>query len=340
MMLQILEHTLLAPYTTLKVGGPARYFVSVEDEAQLVEVWRFANERGLPIYVLGEGSNVLVVDEGVQGVVVHMTTKGVHYDVRDTEVLLTAQAGEIFDEVIAHSVAMGWWGIENLSHIPGTVGASPIQNIGAYGVEIKDTLVSVRVFDTSTGTFETLTALDCHFQYRSSIFKRSEGKKFIVTAVTFALTNVPSPKLSYRDLSVYFDGKETQTLAEIRTAVIAIRAQKFPAWREVGTAGSFFKNPIISKKQFETLKEKYADVPGYSMGEDKVKISLGWILDKILNLRGYKKGNVATYEHQALVLVAHKGATSKEIEAFAYEVIEKIKNETDIDVEWEVNMMM
>lgn len=336
MSIDIKQNVPLAPYTTLGVGGIASFFVTVRTDAELEEAVMFAQERHLALRILGGGSNVLIADGLISGLVIQIASKGIHHEIQGTDVVLTIASGEFLDDVVLHSVEKGWWGIENLSHIPGTVGAAPVQNVGAYGVEIKDCVRSVRVFDTQVQQFLTLSNEQCDFGYRDSLFKTVQGKKYIVTEVTFLLSTVTQPKLSYRDLANYFKDEEP-TLADIRAAVIEIRSKKFPNWKEIGTAGSFFKNPIISKKQFDDLKKTYPELPGFSADNQAVKVSLGWILDKVLHLRGFTEGNVATYSEQALVLVASKNATAREIETFANKIVEKIKNETQISVEWEVS---
>jgi len=253
----------------------------------------------------------------------------------DNKVSIIAKAGEDLDTVVAYAVAHNWWGMENLSHIPGTVGAVPVQNVGAYGIEAKDIIAEVRVFNTHTETFEELGVEACQFGYRDSVFKHEAGAHFIVTSVTFTLSTIPTPRIEYRDLALLF--RDTvPSLQEIREAVMKIRAGKFPNWHITGTAGSFFKNPIIPHDRYITLQGRYPELPGFPLENGDIKIPLGWILDKVLQVRGYTQGNVATYEHQALVIVAHTGATSSEIETFAHEIAVRVLDATGIDIEWEV----
>jgi UDP-N-acetylmuramate dehydrogenase len=320
------------------VGGSARYFVAVRSEKEIKEAVAFAEAHGLPVVVLGGGSNVLVSDAGVDAVVMHMQLQGIEHAVEGDTVMLTVQAGEMLDDVVAHAVEKEWWGLENLSHIPGTVGATPVQNVGAYGVEVKDRIASVRVIDMHTGATVELSNDACAFAYRNSLFKREEGKRYIITAVTFALSLEPSPCLSYKDLALAFEGR-TPTIQEIRDAVIQIRSGKFPNWHMVGTAGSFFKNPMIAADIYERLHTAHPDVPAYRTDEGMMKVSLGWILDKALGLRGYTEGSVGLYEKQALVLIAQKGATQTEITRFADGVIARVREAIGIDIECEVTMI-
>jgi len=326
----------LSKHTTLQVGGPAEYFTEVNNEAELVEAVAFAKEKKIPYFILGGGSNVLVSDEGVGGLVIKNCIKGVSHEiVGGTTVLLKAASGEVFDEVVALAVDSDWWGLENLSHIPGFVGATPVQNVGAYGVEVKDVIHSVKVLNTSTMEFQTLTVSDCQFSYRDSIFKRDAGKSYVVVEVQFRLMLAPTPHVEYRDLIEYF-GDKVPTVSEVREAVIAIRSRKFPDWHSVGTAGSFFKNPIVSLEVFTDLKARYADLPSYVLQSGEVKIPLGWVLDKVLHLKSERKGAVGAYEGQALVLVNYGGATAKEIDSFANSVAARVKEKTGIEIEREV----
>lgn len=336
--MRVEQHKALQNLTTLQVGGSAEYFVVVTSESELKEAVSYAQQQSLPFTILGEGSNVLISDEGIKGLVIHMAIKGITHTCTADTVSVTAAAGELLDDVVLYAVEKDFWGIENLSHIPGTIGAAPVQNIGAYGVEVSDVISTVSVFNTHTGGFENLKNENALFGYRSSLFKTEEGKKYIITSVTFTLSKNKKPRLTYKDLQEYFD-EVIPSLEEIRKAVIEIRAKKFPNWRVVGTAGSFFKNPTVTQEKFNELRVKHLGLPGYTTHEEKIKISLGWILDKVLHLKGYRNGNVALYTQQALVLVTEKTASADDIERFANEIVEKIKNEIDVVVEWEVTKL-
>ena len=281
-------------------------------------------------------------------------------------VIVIVGAGENWDSFVAEAVKRGLWGIENLSGIPGTVGATPVQNIGAYGAEIKDVLEWVEAFDAKHGEARRIANADCGFEYRSSIFKNPENKRLIITRVAFRLKKDGVPNLSYKDLKERFKiydlrfKKERPALADIRKAVLEIRSKRFPDLKEFGTAGSFFKNPIISVEKYDELKKKFPDLPGFPIDADrrgykdtqmnadkngllrikdkglKIKVSLAWILDNICGLKGYRKGNVALFEKQPIVLVNTGGATSNEIKEFAEEIIACVKSKTGIEIEWEV----
>lgn len=330
----------LDAYTTFHIGGPADYFVAIEDSAQLHAAVGWAYARGLGITVLGGGSNMLVSDEGVRGLVIHVMIKGFEPAEHDDVVYVRVGAGEVFDDIVAQTVAKEWWGLENLSSIPGYVGATPVQNVGAYGVEMSDCISSVEAYDLDQGKTRVFTAAECRFEYRDSFFKSEEGKRYVITHVTYRLSKHATPRLEYRDLMHWSERQGgIVNIHSIRNAVIEIRAQKFPNWHEVGTAGSFFKNPIISAIEYERLCAQYPEIPGHSQKNGGVKVSLGWILDRILGLRGYRMGNVGTYEHQALVMVNHGGASAHEVEIFARDIQKKVFDATGIVIEWEVTVV-
>jgi UDP-N-acetylmuramate dehydrogenase len=286
--------------------------------------------------VLAGGSNMLVHDTGYDGVVISPHLFGRSYVPQsDGSVLATYGASEVLDTVIAECVERGWWGLENLSHIPGTVGATPVQNVGAYGVEVASLIETVTVYDADYEQERILAAEACMFQYRDSIFKRSHTP-YIITAVTVRLSAQPKPVLNYADLATRCGS--APSLSTIRDTVISIRSRKFPDWHTVGTAGSFFKNPIISEQAFQTLSSSYAQLQGHTTNRG-MKVSLGWILDHVCGLRGYQVGPVRLYEAQALVLVASRGATADMIDVFATEVAKRVYDATGITIEREVRMI-
>ncbi len=329
------EHVSLRELTTLKIGGTARYFVSAATIHDLVEAVVFAREKEVPFVVLGGGSNVLISGGEFKGLVIKNDIRGIEWKDEAGEVLAVAGAGESWDGLVAQAVQKGLWGIENLSAIPGTVGAAPIQNIGAYGTEVKATVDWVEVFDASTGTTKQFSNSQCRFGYRDSIFKHQEGKTFIVCRVALRLRTTGTPNLGYTDLQKHFAGKNAPSLQEVREAVIDIRSKKFPDLREFGTAGSFFKNPVITTERFDELKKKFPELPGFP-GESGVKISLAWVLDKVCGLKGYEKGNVKLFEKQPIVLVQNGLASAEEIISFAKEIAGVVKDKTGLEIEWEV----
>ncbi|MFA6294935.1 MAG: UDP-N-acetylmuramate dehydrogenase [Candidatus Paceibacterota bacterium] len=339
----IQENISLAQYTTFRIGGPARYFCVVTNEDELAEAVTFAKDKKLNILVIGGGSNLLISDGGFNGLVIKIEIKGVkEHGMQDMDYeLITAGAGEDWDELVEKLVNKSLYGLENLSSIPGTVGASPVQNIGAYGVEVSSVISSVHALDKKTMKFVELSNTDCHFSYRNSLFKEEKGR-FIITGVTYKLSRKGGVNIEYRDLKEYFGNKVTDSPSpiEVRQAIVEIRKNKLPDWRKFGTAGSFFKNPIITIEQFEQLKGKYPEIPGYLEADGRVKISLGWVLDKLCDVKGFTIGNVGTYEKQALVIVAKSGATASEVLAFSNELIHRVKDKTGIDIEGEVEWVV
>jgi UDP-N-acetylmuramate dehydrogenase len=334
MSLPIEENVPLASKTTLGIGGNTSHYIELEDPMLLPAVYQYASEQDLPVVILGGGSNILVADQGLRALMVHPTFARITVIEDGDAVHVTAEAGCTLDALISYCVERELWGIENLSGIPGSVGAVPIQNVGAYGVEAKDIVTNVTVYDPYTNERKVLNAEACAFDYRDSIFKHREGKHLVVVDVTFKLSRTPLPRINYKDLLVRFP-EVTPSLQEIRSAIIEIRSGKFPDWHILGTAGSFFKNPIISESHFNELKLKYPELPGFPHNGN-VKIPLGWILDKVLNVRGYREGNVGLYEKQALVLINYGGATAEEILNFSDAIIKKIFDATSIRVEREV----
>lgn len=340
MLDEIQKNVPLAPRTTLGVGGDAEYFISVENLEALEYAVRWANEHKHPITVLAGGSNVLVADEGVVGLVVHPHFEGVAYnDMGNSLVRVRVGAGVAFDAFIEQCVAQELWGLENLSAIPGSVGATPVQNVGAYGVEVKDSIESVTVFDCDTYATYEIKNSDCNFSYRNSCFKQDVKKKYIIIAVTFVLSKIPQPKITYKDFSLYFEHEEMPCIADIRDAIISIRSKKFPDWNIEGTAGSFFKNPLLSETEHHLLMQKYPDIPSYYSEDGRVKIALGYVLDKTCGLKGYRKGGVWLYEKQALVLVCKKGVRARDVYMFSEHIIELVFQKIHIRIECEVTFL-
>ncbi len=329
-MIKIQENILLKDLTTFRIGGHARYFVVVKNEEDFHEIFIFAKSRKLSVFILGGGSNVLIAEHHFSGLVIKNEIKGIKFQGE----ILTVGAGEILDDIINLSVMRNLSGLENLSGIPGTVGGSVVQNAGAYGVEIKDILLSVSGLNLSNGKKFVLKNNDCQFAYRSSIFKKS--KKYIITSVTFKLSKKPIFDINYTGLKKKLEGEANITLFKIREVVLQIRAEKLPDWHKVGTAGSFFKNPIISQEKYKELKEKFLDLPGFPEEKGRVKVSLAWIFDKICELKGYKEGNIGLYDKQPIVLVNFGGATAEEIKIFSEKIKKIVKEKTGIKIEEEV----
>lgn len=334
--MNIKESEPLSNHTSFRTGGPARFFVDVETVDELRDIIRRSQNEKIPYLVLGEGTNVLFSDNAFEGYVIRPKIKGVTFQ----DELLIASAGENWDGVVACAVSKDLSGIENLSHIPGSVGAAPVQNIGAYGVEIKDVIEWVEVYNPDKDKIETLSRERCQFGYRDSFFKSPVGKKYIIVRVAMRLKKNGQSNISYKDLQKYFSGRQTvPTLNEVRSAVIDIRRQKMPDITKVGTAGSFFKNPIIETVVYKKLLKQFPDLPAFPAKDGFKKIPLAWIIDKVLGFKGLREGNVGVYENQSLVLVNYSDASGYEVKKFSKKISDAVKNKTGIEIEYEVNFL-
>lgn len=289
-------------------------------------------------FALGGGNNILFTQR-FEGALIKPIGKEITIKAQiDDCVIVKAEAGVEWDDLVAWSVEQGLWGMENLSLIPGSVGAAPVQNIGAYGSEAKDVIERVHYFDVEECKHHTIGNAECHFAYRDSIFKRELKGKVIITSVEFRLNKSPHPKLSYGDLSKEVEVRGGSTLKNIREAVCAIRRSKLPDTAVLGNAGSFFKNPIVNKSVSEELKHNYENMPIYPLSDEKCKLAAGWLIDKA-GLKGYQKGNVGVHDRQALVLVNLGGATGAEVIDLAHEVQHAVKEKFGIEIEPEVNIL-
>lgn len=328
---------LLSRYTTFKVGGPLEALATIEHEDDLKRALAYARERALPYIPLGQGSNLLAPDEPVSALGLLMRIPGIEARTEGSATYLRAGAGVPWEDLVREAAARGLWGLENLAGIPGTVGAAPVQNIGAYGAELSQVVQVVHAYDTRTDTLVTFTPSACAFGYRESRFKHD--RSLVITAVEFRLEATGAPMLSYADLARARDeGVSLATPLDVGEAVRAIRAQKFPDLSVYGTAGSFFKNPVITTDAYAALLERHPELPGFANGTE-VKVSLAWILDHVLGLRGYALGAAELYERQPLVLVARAGAHARDVVALAEAVAMRVKDVTGISIEREVRML-
>ncbi len=328
----------LKPYTTFKIGGDAEYFAIVTTLEELKAATSWATAQQIPVTVIGGGSNILVNDIKVPGLVICMQALGIVCSEKTTKVTLTAQAGVSWDMFVAYCVDRNYWGVENLSGIPGSVGATPVQNVGAYGVEVSERISHVEVFDAVEQKVKIYSAEECKFTYRDSIFKRSDHKHIIILSVTYKLSRLPKPNLEYKDLRHHIGISSHSSIHTIRDAVLNIRAQKFPDLTQYGTGGSFFKNPIISTEQFRTLQQKYPAIVGNIHGHH-IKVSAGWLIDKVANYKGVRKKNVGSYATQALVIVNYGNASAREVKKFITEIQDIIFTKTAIMLEPEINFL-
>lgn len=340
--MNIEENVSLKEFTTFRAGGLARFFCRAKSTAHLSEALSFAREKSIPVFVLGGGSNLLVSDHGFAGLVIKMEIMGMNFR-ENTDGTYQAEvgAGENWDAFVGECVRRELSGVENLSWIPGTVGAAPVQNIGAYGSEAKDSILSVEVFDMKTSKADILSTKDCRFGYRDSIFKHEEGRDFIITRVTFSLRKDALLKTDYKDVKAYFSERNipSPTLQELREAIIAIRTAKLPDTTKLGTAGSFFKNPVVLESVRDALKEKYSEMPSFADKSGFAKIPAAWILDKVCGFKGIREGDVGTYENQALAIVNYGKATTAEIDSFAKKMEQVVFEKTGITLEREVVML-
>jgi UDP-N-acetylmuramate dehydrogenase len=328
----------LKPFTTFGVEAKGRYFASFNNINELKSLLLDPNLAGLPGLLLGGGSNILFTGD-YEGLVMHNNIRGLEVlEEDDSHVVIRVGAGENWDDLVDYTVRQGWGGLENLSYIPGNVGASPIQNIGAYGTEVKELIEMVQTVNRENLMPVTYTNADCLFAYRDSIFKsRLKGKR-VITHVVFRLSKNPSYNLDYGSLYERVTSKGSINLSTIRQSVIEIRRSKLPEPEETGSAGSFFKNPVITHKHYKKLQEDHPDLPAYPLEKKKHKIPAGWLIDK-LGWKGHREGDAGVHEKQALVLVNHGNATGGQIYELSRKIKDSVRATFHIDLEYEVNIL-
>ena len=319
-ILHIQENIALAPLTTLKIGGVARLFVKAETENDVTEAFQFADENEFDIFVLGGGSNVLIADEGYDGLVLQIALKGISRH----ENSVTVAAGEDWDAFVKFCVDNDLQGVECLSGIPGTVGGTPVQNVGAYGQEVAETISVVRVFDRKSKQILELSNAECKFVYRSSIFNTTDKNRFIVLSVTYNLIENGAPKIVYKDLREFFVGIEPN-LQAVREAVLEIRRRKSMvidgADANSRSAGSFFKNPVISNENFNELKTTFAgEIPNFTVDGNSVKIPAAWLIENSGFCKGFVKGNAGLSTKHTLAVINRGAATAAEIISLTEEI--------------------
>ena len=327
--MQILENTPLAPFTTLGVGGPAKYFSIAQSADDLTQLFAWADSAGEKVFVLGRGSNILVSDAGFDGLVIKIEVGGVEFATDIDSVLVTAGAGEDWDELVALCVDRDLAGFECLSGIPGSVGGTPVQNVGAYGQEVSETIVSVRCFDRKTSTIVELTNEDCGFEYRKSIFNTSEHDRYVVVSVCYRLKSDGEPKIAYKDIQQKFP-EGVPTLRETRDTVIAIRREKSmvidPADPNSRSAGSFFKNPIVMTSVADKIAEElgFDRIPQFAAGVDNVKIPAAWLIEQAGFKKGFALGNAGISASHSLAIINRGSATSAEIIALKELIVKTV----------------
>ncbi len=335
--MDITENVLLSSLTTFHTGGPVRFLLTVRSVDELPQAVAFAREKKIPLVPLGSGSNMLAPDTGMHAAFVRLALNTISLLEEETRVILVAEAGVSWDALVERSVEEELWGFENLSAIPGTVGAAVVQNIGAYGAAISERVVSVDAYDTKESVMKTFSASECEFGYRTSIFKK-ELDRYIVVRVRFALLKEGTPALSYRDLKNYFSDAPVPSLRAVRNAVIEIRTGKFPPLDSFGTAGSFFLNPIVQSGVTEKLSQSYPEMPLFPLPEGGVKLPLAWIFDRALSLKNLRVEKAFLWQKQPLVITAEPGATSESVVSLAVAVARAVFEKTGIQITPEVRL--
>ncbi len=338
--MRIEKNISLKPFNTFNVDVKAKQFAEVNNLLELKEILSNKDFNSENKLILGGGSNILFTKD-FDGIVIKLSNSEIEVLTEtDDSILIQVDAGVEWDSFVKYTIDNGLSGIENLSSIPGNVGAAPIQNIGAYGVEVKDFIESVNVILMDSFEEKTLSNAECNFDYRNSIFKNELKNKFVITSVVFQLSKDSIINLTYAPLKNYFAGKNESeiTSRNIRDVVISIRESKLPDPNKIGNAGSFFKNPIITIDKYEKLKAQYSDLNGYPESDSKVKISAGWLIEKC-GLKGKRIGDVGVHEKQALVIVNYGNATGVEIVEFSKMIQNEVENKFNIKIINEVNIL-
>lgn len=347
----IQEHVSLRDWTTFSVGGPARYFMELRVPDDIPHAFAYAAENALPVFVLGGGSNVLVSDSGYSGLVLHMAMTGWTLQSENAhDVLLRVSAGEVWDTVVEHTVQHGWWGIENLSAIPGSVGAVPVQNVGAYGQEVADTIVSVEAWDRQASQWCVLTRDQCAFGYRQSIFNTCALDRYVITYVTFRLRRNGTPNLSHASVVDWLQRQACNqpSLTDMRQAIIAIRTDgRLPDVRVTGNVGSFFKHILLRPAELDAMRHKVAATLGSSVADQlyqlgcrfkigaQHKLPAGALL-QACDVVGWREGQAAQYQKNPLVLVnLNRSAQAQDVSALAQRIRACVREKTGIELDME-----
>lgn len=341
-MIEIRSHFSLKEHNSFGISAFAKAYTSVSTIQQLKEALAYYHNE--EVFLLGGGSNMLLLNN-IERPVVHVNIKGINLLKQENQhVYVTAMAGENWHDFVIFCIENNWAGIENMALIPGNVGTSPIQNIGAYGVELKDTFVSCTVMNIKTGDVTTLHLEDCKFGYRDSIFKNEALGKYVITSVTFKLTDLSKKneyqlKTSYGAIKDELENLQIEpSIQAVAQAVINIRSSKLPDPKVIGNSGSFFKNPIIEKSYYEDLIRMHPSIPHYPVNEKQVKVPAGWLIDQC-GFKGQRRGDAGVHDKQALVLVNHGNATGQEIIALAKEIQAMVQDRYGITIETEVNLI-
>ncbi|MCX2742349.1 UDP-N-acetylmuramate dehydrogenase [Mangrovivirga sp. M17] len=339
-MIKIREKADLKNYHTFGVPAIAEYLTEIHSIEEIREAIDYARSHNLQLNVFGGGSNVLFKNNP-QGLTVVNKITGIEVvQETDKEVELSVGAGEIWHDFVLYCLDHKYYGIENLSLIPGTVGAAPMQNIGAYGVEIKEVFKHLDAVHRETKELERFNNEECQFGYRTSVFKTSQRDNYIIARVNFILSKVPAPNISYGAISNTLEemGISSPTPRDVSNAVIQIRSSKLPDPKQIGNAGSFFKNPSIPSEEYARLKTKFPEIPGYSQPDETVKVPAGWLIEQC-GWKGKKVGNTGAHKKQALVLVNYGNAKGQEIYDLSEQILKSVHDKFGIDLEREVNII-
>ena len=331
----------LQTYNSFGFDAVAKYFVEINKVSSLQTLILSGELRKHKTLILSGGNNILFQNELFDGLVVYINTKGIEILREDEkEVVVSAQAGEDWPELVRFSVSKGWYGLENLAHIPGKVGAAPVQNIGAYGMELKDSFLQCEAMDLTNGETKIFTKEKCHFGYRESIFKHELKGQYVITSVDFLLKKNAPLHLEYGNIKSYLEqnGIDKPSLQQLHDAICAIRDAKLPDVKQLGSAGSFFKNPVIERAQFETLQKEYPNIPHYDEPNDMVKVPAGWLIEQA-GWKGWRDEHVGVYEKQALVLVHYGGGKGQDIVELAHRIQASVETKFGISISPEVNFV-
>lgn len=332
----------LSQHSTMRLGGPAKYLMEITSSQQIGPAVAWAREKNLKIIMIGDGSNIVWTDAGWDGLVLVNKIAGFEFQEQEFQTFVNVGAGENWDKTVERIVAAGLSGVENLSLIPGTAGATPVQNVGAYGKEIADTLVCVQAYDLSENKMIVIAKADCGFAYRKSRFNGVDKNRFFITSITLALTKTSPMPPFYGALQTYLsEHKITEyTPAIIREAVIAVRNSKLPDPAKVANCGSFFANPIIDRTVLETIKNRYPNIQYWEVGDNQAKVSAAWLLEQ-LGLKGYHEPNtgMSIWDKHSLVLVNEKAPNTAALLAFRDAIIEKVQEKFGITLKQEPELI-
>lgn len=342
MLLHPKQHVPLSGYSTMRLGGEARFLMDIKSPKDIAKALKWAAKKDLPAIMIGGGSNIFFKDEGFAGLVLVNKIEGFELEKNDTGAILTAGAGEDWDRVVERTVDEGLSGIEQLSLIPGSTGATPIQNVGAYGREISEVLISVEGFDSKAKEMVTIPKKDCQLSYRNSRFKSLDKGRFFITSIKLELSNSPPVPPFYASLQAYLDkhGIRDYTPGNVREAVIAVRQSKLPDPAKVANCGSFFKNPVITLKQLDNLRDKHPDVKYWEVGETRYKISAAWLLET-LGLKGYHDQwtGMATWPKQPLVFINEHASSTEALMKFRDDIAGRVEKEFRVSLEQEPELI-